>query len=214
MKAGIERSPDRFEYYFTLGNLLTKASYIIDTSFAAEADAVLAHASALAPLRVSVLFQRANLYVLTEEYEKAVAILDEAVRLGPNLSQSHYLQGLILTYTDKKSEGLDALHTAINMKNPFQTANIPELEHIARVAVELERADVLTYAFTRLLLLDPFTEKNWFNVEQIVTVDGYDKPLVVSAIRYLEDQGFNRTDAYEEVRIRAGEFLQRHNLIE
>ena len=212
MKAGIQRHPERFPYYFTLGNILTKASFILDPSFAAEADQTLLHAISIAPDRLNVQFQRANLRIVTKQYDEAAVILDNIISRAPDVQQAHYLKGLILTYTQEQAEGLDEIYIAFTDKPAYMPDSKIELEHLTRVAIENRRHDVASFTVMQMLHTNVFDDDQWSNLYQLLTLEGIETDFIKRILNeiYLH-KGYNDDPRTPEIRARAKAVLDALN---
>lgn len=72
----------------------------------------LSHAAALSPDNAYIHYDMACVYINSKSYDKAIAALDKAISLNPQMAEAYYNRGLAKIYADDKAGGTADLSKA------------------------------------------------------------------------------------------------------
>lgn len=101
--------------------------------------------------RVVLRYNRAQVYVGTGEFQKALEEYEEVVRIDPNFPEHHFNLGMVLRRLGRNSEALASFASALEISPPFPEAYY----NLADTRMELGDPAGALADFSQVIQLDP-----------------------------------------------------------
>ena len=150
---------DNFAYAFWAGQTYLIIAEHLDYKYFSKAEAILIKARQISPQRQEIHFILGRLYLLTRDFEKAIAANETAVKLDPEIGQSWWFLGLAKIAAGQRQAGLESLEKAWELDPGLKTtANIL---YVIDIYAEEKKYDRIITLYQRLQEQEP-DSPNWY----------------------------------------------------